>query len=159
MAGVAIFLADLITLFKGERHRSKMLATLAVGNGDKRFPGEGKNAWLTKNPENVAKYNVDEYCSYTFTCNGFRNLFCLLKNTYQKGLYRVQNPTLPIYFIAGEDDPVIVSTKAWEKAIAFLKGCGYTNVSQRLYAGLRHEILNEAESEQVMEELLVFLEK
>ncbi|MBQ8374736.1 MAG: alpha/beta hydrolase [Clostridia bacterium] len=157
LAGVAIFLADTIALFKGERHRSKLLADLAVGNGDKRFPNDGKNAWLSKNKESIEKYNADPWCNYVFTCNGFRNLFCLLKNTYTQKLYRVQNPALPIYFIAGADDPVIVSKEKWEEAKSFMTSLGYQKVSGVLYEGLRHEVFNELDSEAVYADLLDFL--
>lgn len=159
LAGIAIFLTDLITLFKGDRHKSKMLFALSLGSAEKQFAAEGSTSWLSKNQDNVEAYLADDYCGFMFTTNGFRNLFCLLRNTYRKGLYQMQNPTLPIYFIAGGDDPIIVSKKAWEEELVFLQKCGYTDVSGKLYEGLRHEILNEKESEQVMEELLAFLEK
>ena len=159
LSGVAIFLEKCIRLFKGARHRSKMLAFLATGKGDKQFPGEGKCAWLSKNKESVAAYLASPKCSYRFTCNGFENLFKLLKRTYTKKGYEVKNPNLPIHFVAGGDDPVIVNEKQWFNAVEFMKSLGYEQVTGKLYDGLRHEILQELERKEVYQDLLAFIER
>ena len=158
LAGVAVGLEKCIRFFCGARHRSKLLAFLSTGKGDKQFPGEGNHAWLSRNRENVEQYLADEDCGFRFTCNGYENLFKLLKNTYQKKGYEVKNPNLPIYFIAGEKDPVIVSEKAWRSAVEFMKEVGYVCVESKLYADMRHEIHNELGREEVYQDLLCFIE-
>ncbi len=158
LAGVAVGIEKCIRLFCGARHRSKLLAFLSTGKGDKQFPGEGDHAWLSRNRENVEEYLADEGCGFRFTCNGYENLFKLLKNTYQKKRYEVKNPSLPIYFIAGEKDPVIVSPKAWSAAVEFMNEVGYKNTSCKLYEAMRHEIHNELGREEVYEDVLAFIE-
>lgn len=157
LAGVAIFLEKCIRLFRGARHRSKLLAFLSTGKGDKLFPGEGKNAWLSGNRESVEAYLADENCGFRFTCNGYENLFKLLRRTYQKKKYRVQNPDLPIHFVAGAKDPVIVSEKAWKNAVEDMRKVGYNKVSGKLYEGMRHEIHNELDRQTVYNDLLAFI--
>ena len=159
VAGVAVVLADTVALLRGKRHRSKLLYSLSIGAYDKRFKAEGRAAWLTVNRKNVEKYLADPYCSYTFTCNGFRNLFCLLRNSFQRRRYAVQNPDLPIFYLAGGDDPVIVSEKSWRKAQAFLRKVGYRSVEGTLYQGFRHELLNEADPTVYYQEILSFIER
>ena len=159
LSPIAIGLTKCIALFKGERHRSGTLRFLSTGSGDKKFPGEGEDAWLSKNRESVEAYHADPKCGFIFTCNGYENLFRLLKNTYNKSLYKVKNPTLPIFFIAGSDDPVIVSEDKWMQAQKTLRGVGYQNVSGKLYHGDRHEICNELDRETVYADLLDFFEK
>ena len=158
LAGVAVGLEKCIRLFCGARHRSKLLAFLSTGKGDKQFPGEGNHAWLSRNRENVEEYLADEDCGFRFTCNGYENLFKLLKKTYQKKGYEVKNPNLPIYFIAGEKDPVIVNEKAWRSAVDFMKEVGYVCVESKLYADMRHEIHNELGREEVYQDILCFIE-
>lgn len=158
LAGVAICLEKTIRLFCGARHRSKLLAFLSTGKGDSLFPGEGRNAWLSGNRENVEAYLADENCGFRFTCNGYENLFKLLKNTYQSKRYKVNNPTLPIFFMAGEKDPVIVSEKAWCSAVDFMQEVGYANLSGRLYKDMRHEIHNELGRGEVYQDILAFIE-
>ncbi len=159
LAGVAIGLEKTIRLFCGKRHRSKLLAYLSTGAGAKRFQGEGKLAWLSANQDNVVAYEGDEKCGFGFTCNGYENLFKLLKRTYQKDKYKVVNRELAIFFIAGADDPVIVNEKKWRESMAFFQALGYQNVKGKLYAGMRHEIFNELDRDSVYKDMLLFLEE
>ena len=153
-AGVAM--AKSVALVKGERHRSNTLAQLSTGNGDKKFPGEGKGAWLTRNKSVVEAYNADPHCNFTFTCNGFENLFRLMQKTYDKNGYFVKKPMLPVFFVSGSDDPVLIDEDKWQKAQQLLRDVGYRNVSGKLYHQMRHEILNEIDKEDVYGDLLAF---
>lgn len=65
---------------------------------------------------------------------------------------------VPIFFIAGADDPVIISEKDWQKAQDFLREVGYQNVSGKLYQGMRHEILNEKDKKKVFEDILNWID-
>ncbi len=159
LAGVAIAIEKSIRLFRGKRHRSKFLKHLSTGAGAKRFEKEGKNAWLSRNRESVAAFDTDEKCGFIFTCNGYENLFKLLKTVYQKKRYALESPTLPILFIAGKEDPVIVNEKKWLQAIDFLRRVGYMEVTGKAYEGMRHEILNEVGREEVYLDVLAFLEQ
>ena len=154
-----ILLTKLITKLYGPRHRSKMLRYLSTGKGDQLMKGKGGGSWLTKDAQSVLDSKNDPKCDYTFTCNGFMNLFLLMKYTYQKEGYQVKNPKLPIYFISGADDAVIETKKKWWQALEFLRELGYQNVSGKLYEGLRHEIHNELEKEMVFEDVLKFIEE
>ncbi len=157
LAGTAIALEKCIRLFKGARHRSGLLKQLSTGKGNAPFEREGANAWLSRNRESVEAYEADPKCGFIFTCNGYENLFKLLKRTYRKKSYKVENPAMRVHFMAGGDDPVIVNEVKWLKAIEFMRSRGYT-VTGRLYEGMRHEILNEIGREEVYADLVSFLE-
>lgn len=158
LAPVAVLVARVVGLVKGERYRSKKLAYISTGRGNEPFAGEGPGAWLNRDRENVEAYYQDPYCGFIFTANGFENLFRLMKNTYTRKRYRVQNPNLPIRFISGSDDSVLVNEEKWLKAHDFLREVGYINVSGKLYHGLRHEPHQEPEKETVFADLLAFIE-
>ena len=159
LAGVAVAVARITGLIKGDRYRSKTLAYISTGKGNKRFEAEGAGAWLNRDRENVEAYHQDPYCNFIFTCNGFENLFRLMKNTYTKSRYKTQNPDLPIRFVSGADDPVLGNDEKWLEAHELLRDVGYGNVSGKLYHGLRHEIHNEPEKEMVFNDLLQFIEE
>ncbi|MBQ8308395.1 MAG: alpha/beta hydrolase [Clostridia bacterium] len=159
LAGLAIALDKCIALFCGKRHRSKMLSYLSTGKGNNNFPNEEKGAWLSSNRENINEFYSNPKGNYRFTCNGFENLFRLMKNTYKKKLYQVQNADLPIRFVSGGDDAVLGGKENFEKTVAFMREVGYSNVTGKLYEGLRHEIHNEIDSERVYADLLAFAEK
>ena len=159
LAGTAVLLAKTIRLFRGQRHRSKLLSYLATGKGNEEFKKAGKGSWLTRDAEIVKKYDNDKRCKFRFTVNGFENLFRLMKNTYTKKLYRVKNPSLPVLFVSGSEDAVLGSKEKWEQAVDFLRKVGYTDVRGKLYQDMRHEIHNEIGKEEVLADLLAFVEE
>ena len=144
---------------KGERSREMMIAGLVMGSYEKRFSKEGiPHSWVNSDLDEVRKYNDDPLCNYCFTLNGFENLVKLTMLTYKDGGHIMKNPGLPIRFFSGEDDPCAVNRKAFCSAIEFLRKQGYSNVSGKMYPGMRHEILNEPEKQTVFEEILAFIE-
>ena len=158
LVGTAIFLAKTLRFFRGERHRSKTLDYLATGKGDKNFPNEGKGAWLSGNRENIAEFYSNPKGRILFTCNGFENLFKLLKNTYDTKRYAVENPEMPIHFISGDKDPVMGSVMDFTRAVEFMQDIGYENVTAKLYENLRHEIHNELTRQEVYDDILAFID-
>ena len=56
---------------------------------------------------------------------------------------------MPILFLSGADDPVMIDEKHFKDAAQFLRDMGYRNVEAKLYPGMRHEILNETDREVV----------
>ena len=159
LAGFGLMLNGVISAFSGKKYRSRLMANASTGGGDDKFPGEGKNAWLTRDKTVVEKYNADEKCNFVFSCNGFSNLLHLVKNVYKKKKYPAKHSDLPIFFMAGADDPVIGSEKKWLEAQQFLRDVGYKNVTGKLYPKMRHEILNELGKEEVYADALAFIEK
>lgn len=159
LAGFGLMLNGVISAFRGKKYRSRLMANASTGGGDDKFPGEGKNAWLTRDKTVVEKYNADEKCNFVFSCNGFSNLLHLVKNAYKKKKYPAKHSDLPIFFMAGADDLVIGSEKKWLAAQQFLRDVGYKNVTGKSYPKMRHEILNELGKEEVYADALAFIEK
>ncbi|MGN0190758.1 MAG: alpha/beta fold hydrolase, partial [Candidatus Cryptobacteroides sp.] len=154
-AGLA--LARTVGFFCGGHHRSGLINAIAFGSYNKNFPKEeGSLAWLSANRENVAEYERDPLCGYCFTANGFANLFRIMQMCYDPDGWKMSNPQLPIRFFSGADDPCRISDKAFGNAAGFLRGRGYTDVTTRLYPGLRHEILLEGDR-QVWNDMLDFI--
>ncbi len=153
----AFLLVGAIKLCKGARHRSKILDGLATGNAAEKLTKEKGGSWLTRDAEFAAKKDADPWCSFLFTCDGSENLLNLMKYTYQKKGYLVKNPSLPIHFVAGSDDIMIGDELKWFKAIEFLRGVGYENVSGKLYENWRHELHQELGKEEYFNDLLAFV--
>ena len=151
-------LIKIVKAFKGERHVSMFIAGLVMGNYEKKFAKEGlPHSWVNSNPEEVKKYGNDPYCNYVFTLNGFENLVKLTMETYKKSGYVMNNPSLPIRFFSGADDPCAVSEKAFNAAVDLIKKQGYTDAEGKLYEGMRHEILNEKNKDMVYKDILEFI--
>lgn len=141
--------ASLIMKVKGERCRSSLMYQMMLGGYNKRFRTEGQNAWLSKETENVRRYNKDPLCSFRFTASACRDFMHLLTELAKHKDFDKIPKDLPVLFIAGEDDPVGDFGKGVKKAYKEYVALGMNDVSLKLYPGLRHEILNEAEKERV----------
>ena len=66
---------------------------------------------------------------------------------------------LPVYFIAGGDDPVGDYGAGVKKAAENFKNAGMRDVSCKIYPLCRHEILNEINKEEVFADVLRWLEQ
>ncbi len=143
LVNAGIFLTRALYKIKGGDYRSQMIHKLAMGAYSRRFPNEGPNGWICSDKSQIEKYELDEESGFMFTVNGYQNLFLLLKKTFSKKGWQMENPKMPILFIAGEEDPVIGGKKKFQDSIMFLRKRGYQEIGSRLYEGKRHELLNE----------------
>lgn len=151
---------DLLIRTKGDRARSDVINAVFSGAFEARFRSEGiENAWLSSDRSVSEAYNADPLCHFTFTLNGYKALLDLLTDTYSDVGWKMENPRLPIRFLSGANDPCMVSRSAFARSVDHMRKVGYTNVSSRLFEGMRHEILNETEKESVYADILDFLEK
>ena len=150
-AGLGLVLAKIIKPFYKEKKGNGLLNKMA-------FAGyEAENRWLSKNSENVDQYESDELCGFLFTTNGFINLFQLMIKAFDKKGWNVTDENLPIFMIAGQEDPVIQGKDKLDDLRKFLVSVGYKNVSSKLYPTLKHEILNEKENQMIYEDIYKFI--
>ena len=66
---------------------------------------------------------------------------------------------LPVLLIAGGDDPVGSYGKNVIRLEELYKGLGMTDVKCKLYPGARHELLNEINRDEVMADVLAWMEQ
>lgn len=159
MAGLGKILSKFIAFFRGSRYRSPFIANLVNGPFEKPFAKEGiVNSWLTTNKYIVEEYNKDPLCGVPFTLNGYYSLFALMEQVYSKYGWTNRNKQLPVMFMSGGDDPCRKNDKAFKKAVSHLKHCGFSNTFSKLYPGMRHELFNELNNDEVYSDILKFLE-
>lgn len=152
--------ASINALFRGWRHRSKLIKKLAFGGYNKKFkPANGENDWLSKDEGNVSAYEADPLCGFPFTNNGYKILFGIIREACSHKTIEAVPKDLPVYFVAGKDDPVGDYGKGVEKAVKKFMEADIKDVSVTLYEDARHEILNDFCKEQVQEDILKFIEK
>ena len=66
---------------------------------------------------------------------------------------------LDIFIISGKEDPVTNFSKDVEKLHKMYNKLGIQNVDTKVYDGMRHEILNEDDREQVYADVVAFFKK
>lgn len=158
IAPFGYYLARLSGAVGGEKKENTFFGKLIAKHFADGLEGTHPLRWLSRNEENVLAYEGDEGCGFAFSNNGFVNLFALMRDTYTTDGWEMGNPQLPILFIAGEEDPVTGGRKKWLMAQNFLRGRGYEKVEGKLYPRMRHEILNETDSNLVYDDVLAFIE-
>ncbi len=159
LAGFGIFLAELFCLVN-DRKTGVLFQKIVFGLLEQMSDQEElPNSWISLNKENVRKYNEDPMNGLPFSNNGFLNLFHLMANTYSKKGWVGSNPSLPILFLSGENDPCIGSKEQFAQAVDHMISCGYPNTSGILFPHVRHELLNEDEEtvKKVYQTILEFL--
>ncbi len=153
-AAIAILLADAVAKAKGSKHRSKFIDKLAFGTYNKRIENpKTPFDWLTTDSSLVDKYIADKHCGFLFTATGYRDLFNILNRVSGKDWYNELDNEIPILLTAGEDDPVGLYGKGIKQVYNDLKLADKKDVTLKLYAGMRHEILNEIGREKVYEDI------
>lgn len=144
----------------GDHHRSAKIQRLAFGNYNRRIDNpQSPNAWVCSDTAVIARYDADPLCNFTFTANGFYNLFGVMKDAYDRDGWQMARPQMPVWFISGADDPCLISPRKFEAAVENMRKVGYTDVTSRLYPGMRHEILNETEKQTVWDDIAAKLDE
>ena len=157
LVDVGLTLAKLANTLGNPRKANKFLNKLTFSSFNNGY--QSPNEWLSKSKENVKNYNDDPLCGFIFTTNVFLNLYTLQKNAFIKRRYQVKNPDLPIFLMAGTDDPVIKNSRKFQELVAFLNDLSYNNTEFKLYQDLRHELLQEDIKDTIIQDILEFMEK
>ena len=113
--------------------------------------------WLTRDEAIVDAYIAHPLCGFVPACGLLRDMM--------KGIYYVEQPKnlqnmkkhLPVLFIAGKEDPVGPYGKGVEQAHKAFQKAGMVRTSIKLYPDCRHEILNEANRQEVYQDVLTWL--
>lgn len=152
---MGMILCRVLAAFKGWRHRSRFVTRIVMGSFNKKFePCRTPEDWLSRDEAVVDKYRSDKRTRFTFTLNAYYNmLYSLHYLTDRKNLIKIPK-NLPLFFIAGENDPVGNFGLGVKKAVVSLKNVGVKKVECRLYPNDRHEILNEPDRQVVYKDIL-----
>lgn len=145
---------------RGWHHRSKFIRNLTYDKYYRQYDLFGKkkeNSWLTKDIAVVEEYYKDPKCTFLFTLNAYMSLFSTV--LYDEKMEHVkQTPReLPLFFVAGDKDPVGAFGEGALKVYHLYKEAGLTDITWKLYEDDRHELLNETDKEEVLKDILAWL--
>ena len=114
--------------------------------------------WLTRDAKIVDAYIAHPLCGFTASCGLLREMMKGIYFIEQKGNLAAMRKDLPVFFIAGGDDPVGSYGKGIHQSAEAFQKAGMKDVSVRIYPLCRHEILNEINREEVYEDVLAWIE-
>ena len=152
-------LCRILAVLKGWHYRSKLVDKMVNGPFCKKFkPARTRADWVTSDTEKLDQYVSDPLCSFVFTVNAYYQMFCGIQQTQKRESIYMIPKTLPIFMVSGSDDPVGGFGKGVRKIYEKYRAAGIQDVTLRLYAGDRHEILNETDREQVYQDLYEWMQ-
>lgn len=144
----------------GKEAYSELADKLAFGAYNKRFaPNRTAFDWLSVSEANVDAYINDPLCGGQTTLGLFRDMMGGIGIIIDPSNLAKMDKKLPVFFIAGDQDPVGDMGKGVEKAYRSFQKAGVQDVSIKLYHGLRHEILNEKTNQYVFLDVLNWLDR
>ena len=114
--------------------------------------------WLSVNEVNVDRYIKDPYCGFPFTVNGFKVLFDLIAYIQDPENYKRIPKDVPLFLVSGKQDPVGSYGEAVKEVAKTYREAGVHKIHVKLYAGDRHELLNEKDHDKVDGDILSFIE-
>lgn len=134
-----------------------VLNQLTVGGFSKAFkPNPTGVEWLSRDNDIINAYVKDPLCGYSYTPRFYVEL--------AKGLLEVgheawikKTPKIPMFFVAGDKDPVGNQGDGVKKVVSVYEKLGY-KVALKLYTDARHELLNEINKEEVFSDIAAFIE-
>lgn len=160
MTKLALMLTSVVAKLRGERHRSKLIQSLAFGADYKGFDMTGENpedSWLTKDVDIVNTYYNEPRCTYMFTVNGYKGLFEAVNYSCNPENAAKIPKKLPLFIVSGEQDPVGGLGKGVKDVYDMYKTADMLDLTYKLYENDRHEILNEIDKQVVFEDLLAWM--
>lgn len=152
-------LCRLLAVFFGWHHRSKLVANLSFLGYNKGLEGRTASDWLNRDAAEVDKYLADERCTFTFTLNAYYSMFSGILRLHDPVLLAQTPKDIPLFFLAGDADPVGEQGKGVQRAIQSLQAVGVKNIRSKLYPGARHELLLEINRQEVFADILGWLEQ
>ena len=142
----------------GEENPSDQLQGMVFGGYNKRIENARTPCdWLTRDEAIVDAYVADPLCGFTPACGLLRDMMKGIHYNQQGKNLRNMKKHLPVFFIAGAEDPVGPYGEGVERAVKEFKKAGMINVACKIYPGCRHEILNELNKQEVYEDVAAWL--
>ena len=144
----------------GKRGKSALLRKLSFESFNKQIPNARTDCdWLSRDEAEVDKYKADPLCGFECSTQLWWDLFGGLAEIYSAASVAKLPKLLPIYVTVGERDPLNNRLSAIRKLQAAFENAELGDVTLRVYQGARHEVLNETNRDEVMRDLVAWLDE
>jgi alpha-beta hydrolase superfamily lysophospholipase len=115
--------------------------------------------WLSRDPAQVDAYVADPRCGFGLTDVDGRQMFASARQLADPARLRGLRADLPVYVAVGDQDPVNGQLALVHPLVQRLEEAGLTDVTLVVYSGARHEVFNETNRDEVVAELLAWLDR
>ncbi|WP_223067882.1 alpha/beta fold hydrolase [Paenibacillus caui] len=153
-------IAALQCRLQGDRKPSQLLNGLVFGPYNRQFaPVRTPFDWLTRDEEEVDKYIDDPCCGELCSAGFFCDFFRLLSEIHRPSSMAKIPKEKPVFIFCGEQDPVGLNGKGVRRLIDGYGRLGLKDFEWKLYPGARHELLHEINRDEVIRDVIGWLER
>ncbi|GAB1259483.1 alpha/beta hydrolase [Aurantivibrio plasticivorans] len=114
--------------------------------------------WLSRDEEQVDRYVSDPLCGFELTTESIMGLIAQAATLADLNNLKNIPTNLPVLLLAGSDDPVTGQLAFLETLYKRYKQVGISQVDTLYYQGGRHEMLNEINRQQVVADVIAWLD-
>ena len=154
MLRAVIPVIDRVCKKTGETKPNATLQNLVFGSYNRRVEHPRTEFdWLSRDAKQVDAYIAHPKCGFIPSAGLLREMMKGILFIEQPENLAAMNKDLPVFFIAGGDDPVGSYGKGVRKTAEAFQKAGMKKVSTRIYPLCRHEILNEINKAEIYEDI------
>lgn len=158
MLGIGLMNAE-IAVF-GPRHRSAVAERLSFKAFNRRFrPNRTGFDWLSRDPAEVDAYIDDPRCGFRVSSSLWADLLAYAGRLREPARLARIPKSLPVLIMAGTDDPATQGARGPSLLERAYFAAGLRDVTLKLYDGARHELLHETCRDEVMRDVIDWLER
>ena len=140
---------------------SRILQKVIFGNSNSSFdcPGSSGYEWLSSDQDVVAGYVADRQCGFVLTPQSLLDMFDGVAISQDKNSIMRIPKELPIYIFSGSQDPVHAGQANLDRLLDIYRKSGLSEITCKFYPEGRHEMFNEKNKEEVISELIRWLDQ
>lgn len=158
-AALSVAAGKLLTGLGNPHKVNRLFYKLSIGAYNQKFaPARTTADWICRDEAVVDAYLADPLCNFPTKAGMNHAMMCGLQYIGNKHNLEKMNRNLPIYFFAGDHDPVGAMGEGVKKVARWFREVGMKEVTVRLYPDGRHEMLNEINKDEVYRDVLAWLE-
>ena len=154
-----ISLSKMLSKIFGPEKKSPLIDYLTFSKYNKVFkPNRTDFDWLTRDKDIVDDYVNDPACGFIYPLGFYHDLFIGLRTLHRHKSFSGFSKQLPILLVSGDHDPVSDMGKGVNQLKTLLEKSGAESVEMQLYPGGRHEMLHEINRDEVMDDILSWIQ-
>jgi alpha-beta hydrolase superfamily lysophospholipase len=115
--------------------------------------------WLSRDEDQVDLYVADARCGFGLDADAGKAMFIGARQLGDPARMAAIRDDLPVYIGAGDQDPVNAGLALVHPLVDRLRDAGVRDVTLHAYAGARHEVFNETNRDEVVGDLIAWLNR
>jgi alpha-beta hydrolase superfamily lysophospholipase len=152
---VGRIIAGIEKLRLGAAGKSEVINALSFGSFNQRFkPVRTPFDWLSRDSAEVDQYIADDLCGFVCSVRFWMDFMDGLLTLPVRGDIDQCRRDMPVLLLTGECDPVTGFSKGATELFQRMQQAGFPDAVFKVYPQARHEILNEINREEVMQDVI-----